>query len=223
MSDAVKLGFVPFSAAAARCSRRILRRRAEVRAGDPQGAGAAADSVKRAAAASQFTGKSGSALDIVAPAGLKASRLIVIGTGKAAASRRRISSSSAASPPASCRAASDAVTIVAELPDGALKPEQAAALAPGVGCAPIRSTATRPSARRRGDAKQRRRDDRASPMSAPRARPLRRTRSDRRRRDDGARSRQRAAERALSRGIRAPRQRSCGSSASRSRCSTSRR
>ena len=37
----------------------------------------------RAAKNERFTGKSGSALDIVAPAGLKATRLIVIGTGKA--------------------------------------------------------------------------------------------------------------------------------------------
>src|SRR5258708_15361075 len=46
--------------------------------------GAAADLVTRAAKSERFTGKSGSALDIVAPAGLKASRLIVLGTGKAA-------------------------------------------------------------------------------------------------------------------------------------------
>ena len=46
--------------------------------------GATADLVARAAKSERFTGKSGSALDIVMPAGLKASRLIVIGTGKAA-------------------------------------------------------------------------------------------------------------------------------------------
>src|SRR5580765_4689200 len=46
--------------------------------------GAAADLVARAAKSERFTGKSGSALDIVAPAGLKASRLIVLGAGKAA-------------------------------------------------------------------------------------------------------------------------------------------
>src|ERR1700681_1322149 len=46
--------------------------------------GAAADLVTRAAKSERFTGKSGSALDIVAPAGLKATRLVVLGTGKAA-------------------------------------------------------------------------------------------------------------------------------------------
>src|ERR1700747_2436031 len=41
------------------------------------------DLVARAAAADGFKGRSGTALDIVAPAGLKASRLVVVGTGKA--------------------------------------------------------------------------------------------------------------------------------------------
>src|SRR5689334_3702201 len=45
--------------------------------------GSAADLVARAARAERFTGKNGTVLDIVAPAGLKAGRLIVMGTGKA--------------------------------------------------------------------------------------------------------------------------------------------
>jgi leucyl aminopeptidase len=45
--------------------------------------GAAMDAVKAAAAADAFTGKAGSALELVAPAGLSVSRLIVVGTGKA--------------------------------------------------------------------------------------------------------------------------------------------
>src|SRR5262245_29140633 len=43
----------------------------------------AGDLLQRAAAAEKFTGKSGSALDIVAPTGLGASRLVVLGAGKA--------------------------------------------------------------------------------------------------------------------------------------------
>ena len=46
-------------------------RRGEIRARDPQGAAPPATSCARAAAADRFTGKSGSALDIVAPAGLQ--------------------------------------------------------------------------------------------------------------------------------------------------------
>src|SRR6478609_9267574 len=45
--------------------------------------GSTADLVARAARAERFTGKTGSVLDIVAPAGLKAARLIVMGTGRA--------------------------------------------------------------------------------------------------------------------------------------------
>ena len=72
MSDAVKVGFVPFSAA----SRGVLvvlcddalKFGAETR----KALGKAADTIKRAAAASQFKGKSGSALDIPAPEGIRA-------------------------------------------------------------------------------------------------------------------------------------------------------
>ena len=45
--------------------------------------GSAAEMVARAARGERFTGKAGTALDIVAPAGLKAARLVVIGGGKA--------------------------------------------------------------------------------------------------------------------------------------------
>src|SRR3982751_4736179 len=45
--------------------------------------GSAADLATRAARSERFTGKNGSVLDIVAPAGLKAARLVVMGTGKA--------------------------------------------------------------------------------------------------------------------------------------------
>src|ERR1044072_8777997 len=39
--------------------------------------------VQRAAAADRFTGKSGTSLAIVAPAGLPAERLVIVGVGKA--------------------------------------------------------------------------------------------------------------------------------------------
>src|SRR5215471_3775323 len=44
--------------------------------------GAARDQLVRAARSERFTGKAGSTLDIVAPAGLKASRLVFVGIGK---------------------------------------------------------------------------------------------------------------------------------------------
>src|SRR4051812_2023533 len=95
--------------------------------------GSAADLVARAAKSERFTGKSASALDIVAPAGLKAARLIVMGIGKSpdkdgkaqdfvklgGAAMGRI-------PPAATE-----VTIVLEMADGPLKPDAAAEVALG--------------------------------------------------------------------------------------------
>ena len=69
MSDAVKVGFVPFSAA----SRGILvvfcDDTLKFGAATRKALGAAAGLVGRAAATNQFKGKSGSALDILAPGG----------------------------------------------------------------------------------------------------------------------------------------------------------
>jgi hypothetical protein len=76
------------------------------------------DLVQRAAAADKFTGKSGSALDIVAPAGLSVSRLVVMGVGKAGKLKAR----SSPTRPRNWRSARN--------------------------CAPMCSTATRPSARK---------------------------------------------------------------------------
>src|SRR6202011_1395607 len=77
-------------------------------------------------------GKTGSALDILAPEGLKVSRLIVIGAGKLSAIKDNDFLKLGGAAAGKLRAGNDAVTIVAELPDGAMKPEQAAAVASGV-------------------------------------------------------------------------------------------
>lgn len=132
MSDAVRIGFVPWSSPARGIlvvftddtlklgpqTRRLL--------------GSAADLVRRAAAAANFKGKSGSVLDIVAPAGLQANRLLVAGVGKAADLKdfdiMKLGGAVAGKIPAGA----DAATIVAEFPSGAMKPEQTAKLASGV-------------------------------------------------------------------------------------------
>ena len=94
--------------------------------------GAAADLVRRAAAADKFTGKSGSVLDLVAPAGLKVARLVVIGTGKAKELTSfdlvKLGGSAMGRIPGSASVA----TLFAELPGGALTPEQAADVALGM-------------------------------------------------------------------------------------------
>jgi leucyl aminopeptidase len=83
MPDAVKVGFVPFSSA----SRGILvvfcDDTLKFGPATSKALGAAAGMIKRAAAANQFKGKNGSTLDFLAPEGIKASRLIVVGAGKA--------------------------------------------------------------------------------------------------------------------------------------------
>jgi leucyl aminopeptidase len=91
-----------------------------------------ADLIRRAAAADRFTGKSGSSLDIVAPTGLTAPRLVVIGTGKDADLKERdivkLGGIAMGKVPV---VAADA-TIFAELASGPLKNDQVADLALGV-------------------------------------------------------------------------------------------
>ena len=85
MSDALKLGFGPFAAPAKRafwsCSATTGSNSAPP---PPRRLAPAAGLVARAAKAERFTGKSGSALELVVPEGLKVARLVVIGAGKAA-------------------------------------------------------------------------------------------------------------------------------------------
>jgi len=90
------------------------------------------DSLRRAAAADRFTGKSGTSLDIVAPAGLDLPRVVVIGTGKDAALTSRELTKLGGVAMGKLPKAAGAATIFAELGSGALKPEQVADLALGV-------------------------------------------------------------------------------------------
>jgi leucyl aminopeptidase len=94
--------------------------------------GRAANLVSRAAATNQFKGKSGSTLDILAPEGLKASRLIVVGAGKLDSIKENDFLKFGGAAAGKLRAGNDSVTIIAELPNGAMSPEQAAGLASGV-------------------------------------------------------------------------------------------
>ena len=95
--------------------------------------GTAADTVKRAAAANQFKGKSGSTLDILAPEGIKADRLIVVGAGKPADIKEKDFLKFGGVTAGKLNAASDAVTVIAELPDGGdARAMPAAAIASGI-------------------------------------------------------------------------------------------
>ncbi|QDM17033.1 leucyl aminopeptidase [Tardiphaga sp. vice304] len=131
MPDTVKVGFVPFSAAARGILVVFCDDALKFGAATLKGLGDTAAVVKRAAASSNFKGKSASTLDILAPEGLKAGRLIVIGTGKADAIKETDVLKFGGVLAGKMRGA-EAVTVMAELPSGAMSAEQAASLASGV-------------------------------------------------------------------------------------------
>src|SRR5216117_1186451 len=132
MSDAVKVGFVAFSAA----PRGVLVVFCDdaLKFGDTtrKALGKAADTVKRAAAANQFKGKSGSTLDIPAPDGIKAERLIVVGVGKTPDIKEKDFLKFGGVTAGKLNAASESVTVIAELPEAAMQGDAAAAIASGL-------------------------------------------------------------------------------------------
>jgi leucyl aminopeptidase len=132
MSDAVKVGFVPFSAAPRGILVVFCDDTLKFGAATRKTLGAAANLVKRVADSSQFKAKSGSTLDILAPQGLKVSRLIVVGLGKLSALKDNDFLKLGGAAAGKLRAGSEALTIVAELPTGPMTPDQAAAVAAGV-------------------------------------------------------------------------------------------
>ncbi|MBR1122415.1 leucyl aminopeptidase [Bradyrhizobium lablabi] len=132
MTDAVKIGFVPLSTAPKGSLVVFCDDGLKLGPATRKALGAAADTIKRAAAANQFKGKSGSVLDILAPDGIKIQRLMVVGTGKSDGPKAADFLKFGGVTAGRLNAASTAVTVLAELPDGAMKPEQAAALASGL-------------------------------------------------------------------------------------------
>ena len=91
----------------------------------------AGDLVSRAAESDGFKGKKGSALDLIAPHGLKVSRLIVIGTGKVSELKPedfvKLGGTALGRAPKSA----DEVTVIGETPDGPMTADQVADLALG--------------------------------------------------------------------------------------------
>ena len=132
MPDAVKVGFVPLSTAPRGILVIFCDDTLKFGAATRKALGSAASLVSRAAATNQFKGKSASTLDILAPEGLKVSRLIVVGAGKLSGLKDNDFLKLGGVAAGKLRAGSDAVTIIAELPDGAMKPDSAAAVAAGV-------------------------------------------------------------------------------------------
>jgi leucyl aminopeptidase len=132
MSDAVKVGFVPFSTAPRGILVVFCDDALKFGPATRKALGAADNLVKRAATTSQFKGKSGSTLDILAPEGIKIQSLIVIGVGKVSDLKDKDFLKFGGTAAGKLRPGNDTLTVIAELPDGAMKPESAAAIAVGV-------------------------------------------------------------------------------------------
>ena len=90
------------------------------------------DLVRRAAAADRFTGKNGSTLDIIAPAGLNVPRLVVVGTGKESDLKDRDITRLGGIARGKVPKSATQATIFTEFAGRALKAEQVANLALGV-------------------------------------------------------------------------------------------
>ena len=132
MTDAVKVGFVPFSAAPRGILVVFCDDALQFGAATRKMLGAAVGLVGRAAETNRFKGKSGAALDILAPEGLKTKRLIVMGVGKLAGLKDNDFLGLGGTAAGKLRGGNDAVMIVADLPTGPMKPDQAAAVASGL-------------------------------------------------------------------------------------------
>jgi leucyl aminopeptidase len=132
MPDAVKVGFVPFSTVPRGILVVFCDDELKLGGASRKALGTVADLIKRAAATSRFKGKSGAVLDLLEPEGIKIQRLIVVGTGKAAELKPRDFLKFGGVLVGKLNGGSEAVTVIAELPDGGMRPDQAAAVATGI-------------------------------------------------------------------------------------------
>jgi leucyl aminopeptidase len=130
MPDALKLGFTSFArlhgVLVTFCGENLKFGPATQRVLSPIG-----NLVRRAAAADRFTGKNGSAIDIVAPSGLNVPRLVVVGTGKESELKRRDIVKLGGIAMGKVPLVAGDATICAEFASGALKGDQIADLALG--------------------------------------------------------------------------------------------
>jgi len=131
MPDAFKLAFGPFAAPARGilvvfCAEGVKFGPATAKAIAP-----AADLVGRAAKAERFTGKSGSALELAVPEGLKAVRLVIIGIGKGTALTQKDVVKFGGMAMGKVPAGASEASVFAELPNGAMSAGHAADLAQG--------------------------------------------------------------------------------------------
>jgi leucyl aminopeptidase len=132
MTDAVKVGFVPLSTAPQGVLAVFCDGALKFGPATRKALGSVLDLVKRAAAAADFKGKSGSTLDVFEPDGIKIQRLIVIGTGKATELKEVDFLKFGGALAAKLNAATKAATVIGELADGPIDPAQAGRFASGI-------------------------------------------------------------------------------------------
>jgi leucyl aminopeptidase len=131
MPGVLKLGFAPFSTPAKGvlvlfCEEGLKFGSAARKALDPTG-----DLITRAAAADRFKGKNGSALNLVAPAGLDVSRLVIVGVGKPRDLEPRDFVKLGGAAVGRIPSSASEATIIADLPGGGIKPDRVADMALG--------------------------------------------------------------------------------------------
>jgi leucyl aminopeptidase len=131
MPGVLKLRFAPFSTPAKGvlvlfCEEGLKFGAAARKALNPTG-----DLITRAAAADRFKGKNGSALNLVAPAGLDVSRLIIVGVGKPRDLEPRDFAKLGGIVVGRIPSSAGEATIVADLPGGGIKPDRIADIALG--------------------------------------------------------------------------------------------
>jgi leucyl aminopeptidase len=131
MADARKLAFAAFAAPTEGVLIVFCEEGLKFGPSTRKALSATGDLVERAAAADKFTGKGGSTLDIVAPAGLKVARLVVIGIGKASKLKTQDLVKLGGTAMGKVPSRAEAATIFAEIATGSLKPDQSAELALG--------------------------------------------------------------------------------------------
>ncbi len=128
MADAPKIAFAPFATPTKGVL--VVFMDGELRLGTATGKllGRNHDLVARAASAEKFTGKLGAVLDFLAPAGLQAGRLIVIGSGTETPDFVKLGGTVMGKIPAGAAEAD----LLLDLPAGTVKPDQAADFALGL-------------------------------------------------------------------------------------------
>jgi leucyl aminopeptidase len=132
MTDALKLGFGPFAAPPRGVFIVFCDDKLSFGPATRKALGSAVGLVERAARAERFTGKAGTALELIVPEGLRAARLAVIGAGKTAELQPKDFLKLGGMAMGKVPVAAGEATVFAELPAAAMRPERAADLAQGM-------------------------------------------------------------------------------------------